>query len=614
MNKEYKCNRSLQRFELKAPDFDYLEREYEPKSLQKRRYSLQDDGIWARSCQNNKITASLFFVGDLLCQENQMFESENGKGYDFHYVFDMVSPILNTADFVIGNLETPICECAPFRMERYVSEQKYYNNAPISYLEAIADAGIDLVSTANNHDLDAGAVGLGSTIDHCRELGLIQTGTFKEECDHFQIINVNEIKIAVVSFTTSHNLLSGNYTAEGRKFLLNTYDRTKAESICQKAKQKGAMVVIALIHWGKEYKQSPNSGQREIARELAEIGYGLIVGCHPHVIQQYEEIITKDNKSVPVIYSLGNFVSHQRKKGTNVSLIFKADITPDEIDRSLSIKCSYIPCCTSESLFNKKYVVLPLCDETKNLLSKKKIDDYLNYIAAQAGDLLRWDRSLRFPIPDTSELNWKDSTHADEEAENNRQYDRKMRKIIREKYPDAITHRGFYFVNEGGGLQLLGLSKSYAAVIIPARIKDQKITSIRKEAFLGNRIIKKINFPSSVTVLNESVCEDCSSLEGVTLGERLRIIEKGAFRNCQKLSSMVIRFEVEEIKAYAFENCQNLRSIKIPPNVKSIDKTAFLNCPDVIIYGLKGSYAESYAKDNRIPFRILKDIDNLIRK
>lgn len=87
-------------------------------------------------------------------------------------------PILKSADLSIGNLETPISKTAPYRGEIITHEGPFFCNAPVEYLKAIKDAGFDMITTANNHTIDAGVCGLLETMNECRGAKLIQTGTF----------------------------------------------------------------------------------------------------------------------------------------------------------------------------------------------------------------------------------------------------------------------------------------------------------------------------------------------------------------------------------------------------------------------------------------------------
>lgn len=79
-------------------------------------------------------------------------------------------------------------------------------------------------------------------------------------------------------------------------------------------------------------------------------------------------------------------------------------------------------------------------------------------------------------------------------------------------------------------------------------------------------------------------------------------IGRFAFDDCTNLTSVVIPDSVTSIGDGAFYNCTNLTSIVISDSVTSIGYQAFCNCPRLTIYGTKGSYAETYANKNGIPF------------
>ncbi len=76
------------------------------------------------------------------------------------------------------------------------------------------------------------------------------------------------------------------------------------------------------IHWGNEYERKPNKTQRTIARNLRQAGADLIIGSHPHVVQPYEADSTH-----AVFYSLGNFVSNQRKRYCDGGLMAEITLT-----------------------------------------------------------------------------------------------------------------------------------------------------------------------------------------------------------------------------------------------------------------------------------------------
>ena len=83
------------------------------------------------------------------------------------------------------------------------------------------------------------------------------------------------------------------------------------------AHQKKADAIIPVVHWGLEYMTSENAEQQSIAKSLAEWGSTAIIGMHPHVVQPIKTIKivrngSQDSISIPVAYSLGNFISNQR--------------------------------------------------------------------------------------------------------------------------------------------------------------------------------------------------------------------------------------------------------------------------------------------------------------
>ena len=291
MKKTYQIsdeNKNLAKYEMKAPDYELVDRECTSLanlSFQPARYEFSN-GTWVSKAPK-KDQVSIMITGDIACFGKQFTEASRRGGYDFNYEFDVVKTIFSKADLVIGNLETMVFPNAPYRDVRLVSEQHYYCNAPVEFLDAVRQAGFDLVTNANNHDLDTGAIGIGETIDNIERFGLIHTGTFKSDKKRFEVLDVCGFKIAIVAFATDHNDLMENLTAEGADFLLNNYSKEKAAWLAAEARANGAKLVFACIHWGQEHKLVQNSAQESMAEELAIAGYDCIFGSHPHVLQPY---------------------------------------------------------------------------------------------------------------------------------------------------------------------------------------------------------------------------------------------------------------------------------------------------------------------------------------
>ena len=94
----------------------------------------------------------------------------------------------------------------------------------------------------------------------------------------------------------------------------------------------------------------------------------------------------------------------------------------------------------------------------------------------------------------------------------------------------------------------------------------------------------------------------CSKLTDITLSDKIKVISIQAFDSCTKLKSVRIADGLEKIETFAFYNCTSLKKVYIPSSVSEIDYTAFINCSELTIYGEKGSYAETFAKEKNIPF------------
>ena len=108
--------------------------------------------------------------------------------------------------------------------------------------------------------------------------------------------------------------------------------------------------------------------------------------------------------------------------------------------------------------------------------------------------------------------------------------------------------------------------------------------------------------PDSITSIEDGAFYCCSKLTNITIPNSVTSIGEWAFADCSELTGIIIPNSVTSIKDGTFRNCSGLTSITIPASVTSIGKYAFTNCNNLTIYGNAGSYAETYAKDNNIPF------------
>ena len=141
--------------------------------------------------------------------------------------------------------------------------------------------------------------------------------------------------------------------------------------------------------------------------------------------------------------------------------------------------------------------------------------------------------------------------------------------------------------------------------------RKERICSIcntKESADLDKSNIQEV--PDGTTRLDQNSFKGNTSITEVTLPDSLEIIGENTFAGCSKLQKIILPAKVTKIENSAFRNCPELMQIVIQKNVTEIAENAFENSPNVVIYGESGSYAEKYASQHNIPFRLLSE-DNI---
>lgn len=341
------------------------------------------DGYWINGDANQNQKAVLTCTGDLMCEPGQHREYKYGGEYFFHPEFKYVRDILRESDFTVGNLETTVTDITPYAGEWHRIAGKFHCNAPESYLRALRYAGFDALVNANNHNCDSAVTGLMDTLDALDRNDFMHTGTFRPDSqERVLLVNVNGIKIAIMSYATYFNKLDTNFTKRGQDLLLNRYSRKKAAADLAYAKQHGAEFVLVYMHWGKEYTHELTEWQQAKAAELAEIGFDYVVGSHSHSLQPKTTISTSDGRQVPVIYSLGNFVTSDNHQISKYTAILK--LVLERTDEGVKIANDYIvPCYVAGKIGNSAYAPVP-ADVLLNGGCRDKViahsDDYVGEV------------------------------------------------------------------------------------------------------------------------------------------------------------------------------------------------------------------------------------------
>ncbi|MCJ7622025.1 MAG: CapA family protein [Anaerolineaceae bacterium] len=233
-------------------------------------------------------TITLALLGDIMLGRGIAAVHQAG---DWESALAALAPTLQQADLSLANLESPLGKDAQSANTGARDASGYNLCAPPESVSALTAAGLDLLSLANNHNLDCGLMGLQQTSDTLASAGLTSILPGSQAVYR----TVNGLKLAFFAFD--------DVTAP--------LDMNAAAAAIRKARAGGALVIVS-IHCGAEYHPSASHRQRTLAQEIADAGAALIWGHHPHVLQPLEWVQRggHDGPSF-VAYSLGNALFDQ---------------------------------------------------------------------------------------------------------------------------------------------------------------------------------------------------------------------------------------------------------------------------------------------------------------
>ncbi len=157
------------------------------------------------------------------------------------------------------------------------------------------------------------------------------------------------------------------------------------------------------------------------------------------------------------------------------------------------------------------------------------------------------------------------------------------------------------------GVTSIGDSAFNGCVYLTSILIPDSVTSIGKSAFAACSSLTSIIIPDGVTSIDEFMFCGCESLTSVIIPGSVKSIGYDAFNGCKSLTSVNIPDGVTSIDAYAFDFCPRLTSITIPESVTSIHEW-WGDCGSLTIYGVPGSYAQTYAEKQRIPFDAIENV------
>ena len=220
--------------------------------------------------------------------------------------FGPISGVLRSADLAAVNLETAITSGGT------PQPKTYHFRAPPAAFTALRDAGLDLVTMANNHVLDYGPAGLADTLAAARAARFHYVGIGVNAAAAWApyLTTIKGVTMAVIGVSQVAELASSWVATGTRPGEANAIDLRRTLAAVRSARRL-ASVVIVFMHWGAEGQACPDEAQLSLARELAAAGAGIIVGAHAHMLQGSGWL-----GRTFVAYGLGNFLWWERSYST----------------------------------------------------------------------------------------------------------------------------------------------------------------------------------------------------------------------------------------------------------------------------------------------------------
>lgn len=268
---------------------------------------------------------SLTAVGDNLIhgkiyeQAQARAQAAGKEGYDFSYAYAQIAPALQEHDVNWIDVETLINDEFPASTYPIFS-------TPGEDGQALYDAGWRIFSLSNNHIYDFGAKGVQATLKYWAKMpgDLLTTGLWAEgKEDEIPIYECKGKKLAFLTYTYGTNGIPTPEDAPERVIYTDETDLIRKQ--IQEADKRADAVIVG-FHWGVEDSHQITDEQRGLAKKAADWGADLIIGNHPHVIQDAEWVRADDGRRVFCIYSLGNFLSTQRHPDQLVGVMLDCDL------------------------------------------------------------------------------------------------------------------------------------------------------------------------------------------------------------------------------------------------------------------------------------------------
>jgi len=300
---------------------------------------------WNQEPASNSRTVVITCAGDCTLGTDAAFggitlpvelQQQNG---DAGYFLRNVQPFFASDDLTIVNLEGTLTE-------RGVRQEKTYafRGSP-NYVRILTEGSVEVVTLANNHTYDYGAISLMDTKQSLEDADIHWV-----EGLHTKVIPVSDVKVGLIG-------LNG----------LSSRAATQLPVAMEQVQADGAELIVVQIHWGIEGENYPTSAQVSLAHAAIDLGADLVIGHHPHVLQGLEQY-----KGRMIAYSLGNFCFGGNQNPTDKdTMIYRQTFTLTDGEVLDWENYQVIPCSISSVPERNNYQPTPAQGEEAKRISDK---------------------------------------------------------------------------------------------------------------------------------------------------------------------------------------------------------------------------------------------------
>ena len=264
-------------------------------------------------------------------------------GLDFPAMLAPVADLIGAADFTVANVDGVMGAS-----DVYSGYPRF--SSPVELMDALQDAGVDMLTMANNHALDCDYAGVIAQLDACDARGMDHIGAARTQQEHDtpQIREINGIRVGFLNYTAHANGREEACVPEAAAYGINFAYTANFAADAQALRDAGAEAVVAFMHWGEEYNRVADEEESVLASRLIAAGVDVIVGGHPHVIQRIywhegQRLSDGGAQTTLCCYSLGNFLSNQQSEYQNCGIIFEFTLKKDAGGHVTVHSPGYIP-------------------------------------------------------------------------------------------------------------------------------------------------------------------------------------------------------------------------------------------------------------------------------